>query len=269
MNKEFFRNLENILYEQDLRLKFETFFDFYDDFKRELFIFDHEYKAVLKDNIHPNLSVKKPMKIRRVSKINSNEALAKMLHSIAHIEYSAINLALDSSYRFHGLDLSFYRDFLKIADDEIKHFKLLQRALSELGFEYGDFAVHDNLEAALKATANSLKYRMSVVHRGLEARGLDANPFVVKKLQSTKHALKTFLEEILNTILEDEITHVSMGDIWWKASKDEKESFIQICEKFKEFSLAGKVLNTEARLKAGFDEDELKELESFYHNRGF
>ena len=77
--------------------------------------------------------------------------------------------------------MKFYKDWLEVAKDEMKHFKLLNQALEELNFEYGSFEAHENLEDALKATKNSLKYRMGVVHRGLEAKGLDANPFVLKK----------------------------------------------------------------------------------------
>lgn len=70
------------------------------------------------------------------------------------------------------------------------------------------FPVHDNLESALEATKDSLSFRMGVVHRGLEAKGLDANPFVVQKLQSSNHSIKNLLMEYLEIILNDEIKHV-------------------------------------------------------------
>lgn len=267
MKKEFFTHLEKILYSHDNEHKFNEFKHFYDDFKCLRFEFDFESRVVLKDTLPSNLRLKAPMKIRRVRKVNSNEALAKMLHSLAHIEFCAINLALDSAYRFRGLEFDFYKDWLEVADDEIKHFKLLESALNEMGFKYTDFEVHDNLEAALKATTHSLKYRMGVVHRGLEARGLDANPFVLKKIQNTTHSLKPFLEEILALILKDEINHVHKGDVWWKLAKDEHDDYLALCKEFEQFSLAGKVLNKEARLKAGFDESEFAQLERFYQQR--
>lgn len=268
MKKEFFTHLEKILYCLDNERKFAEFGHFYDDFKCLHFEFDFESRVALKDTLPLNLRLKAPMKIRRVRKISSNEALAKMLHSLAHIEFCAINLALDSAYRFRGLEFAFYKDWLEVANDEIKHFKLLESALNEMGFKYTDFEAHDNLEAALKATAHSLKYRMGVVHRGLEARGLDANPFVVKKIQGTTHSLKPFLEETLALILKDEISHVHKGDVWWKFAKDDNDDFLELCKDFKQFSLAGKVLNKEARLKAGFDESEFTRLEVFYQQRG-
>lgn len=268
MKKEFFSHLEKILYEANNERKFAEFWHFYDDFKCGAFEFDFEQRAILRDFLPPNLRVKAPMKIRRVRQLTSNEALAKMLHSLAHIEFCAIHLALDSAYRFRGLEMRFYKDWVEVVDDEIKHFQLLEKALNEIGFAYADFEAHDNLQAALKATTHSLKYRMGVVHRGLEARGLDANPFVVKKLQGTTHPLKPFLEEILELILRDEITHVRKGDAWWRFAKDDNDDFIALCKEFKRFSLAGKVLNKEARRKAGFDEGEFTRLEAFYAQRG-
>ncbi|TQR33783.1 DUF455 domain-containing protein [Campylobacter sp. MIT 99-7217] len=264
MKKEFFENLEKILYAKNLDDKFRDFDDFYENFKTQSFVFNHEQEAIFKENFYPSKKILSPLKIRRIKNANSNESLAKMIHAIAHIEFSAINLALDASYRFKNLPQKFYEDWLEVADEEIKHFKLLQRALRELGFKYGDFAVHDNLENALKSTKNSLAFRMGVVHRGLEAKGLDANPFVLSKLQNTNHHIKSLLEEILSTILNDEIKHVKKGDFWWSFAKKDEDDFLHLCKKFIQFKLAGKVLNKEARLKAGFSEKELEELENFY-----
>ena len=160
--------------------------------------------------------------------------------------------------------MKFYKDWLEVAKDEMRHFKLLNRALEELNFKYGSFEAHENLEDALKATKNSLKYRMGVVHRGLEAKGLDANPFVLKKIQNSNHSIKPFLEEILQIILEEEIIHVKKGDFWWNFAKDERDDYLSLCRQFKEFNLAGKKLNDEARLKAGFSKQELEELKDFY-----
>ncbi|ASQ30922.1 DUF455 domain protein [Campylobacter avium LMG 24591] len=264
---EFFTSLEQILYADDIDKKFNDFFNFIDDFKSKKMLFNHEAANVLKDNFHPNLRLKEVIKIKRIKEPNSKQSLAVFLHAIAHIEFSAINLALDTSYRFRFLPFDFYKDFLEVAEDEIRHFSLLEKALNELGYKYTDFEAHDTIHSACKATANSLKYRMAVVHRGLEAKGLDANVFVLKKIQNESLSLKKFLEETLKIILDDEINHVSKGDIWWKANKDEQESFIEICAKFKSYVLAGKILNKEARLKAGFDESELDELEDFYKNK--
>jgi len=264
MKKEFFSSLSQILYTENLKEKFENFHNFFEDFKSDKLIFNMEEKSIFKEHSTKNLKLLHPTRVRRPKYLNSTQALAKMIHSIAHIEFNAINLALDASYRFKNLPQKFYKDWLEVADEEIKHFNLLALGLKELGFEYGDFVVHDNLQNALKITKNSLSLRMGVVHRGLEAKGLDANPFVVKKLQSANSPIKSFLEQSLETILKDEIKHVSKGDFWWKFSKEKDEDFITLCKNFKEFPLAGKKLNTQARLQAGFSEKELLELENLY-----
>ncbi|MEB2803259.1 ferritin-like domain-containing protein [Campylobacter upsaliensis] len=264
MKKEFFSELEKILYEKNLKLKFELFDNFYEEFQKENLIFNHEHFAIFQNNTYEKIKILHPTRIRRPKSTNSTQALAKIIHSIAHIEFSAINLALDASYRFKNLPLEFYKDWLEVAKDEMRHFKLLNRALEELNFEYGSFEAHENLEDALKATKNSLKYRMGVVHRGLEAKGLDANPFVLKKIQNSNHSIKPFLEEILQIILEEEIIHVKKGDFWWNFAKDERDDYLSLCRQFKEFNLAGKKLNDEARLKAGFSKQELEELKDFY-----
>ena len=266
MQKEFFTELEKILYENDLKKKFSKFYDFYENFKANKFTFNHENFSIFK-GFESEIDTKlvHPTRIRRPKFANSTKALAKIIHSVAHIEFNAINLALDASYRFKNLPLKFYEDWLEVADEEIKHFNLLNEALVELGYKYGDFKAHYNLENALYATKDSLNLRMGVVHRGLEAKGLDANPFVVEKLNSTNHPIKTLLKEHLKLILSDEIKHVKKGDTWWKFSKQNDENFIKLCSDFKKFCLAGKVLNKEARLKAGFSELECKELEEFYN----
>ncbi len=264
MKQEFFSTLEKILYEEDFEKKVCDFKDFYENFKSKKCVFEMEQKSIFKEFENKNLVFKHPTRLRRPKFTNSKDSLAKIVHSITHIEFCAINLALDTSYRFKNLPFKFYEDWLEVADEEIKHFELLNSVLSELGFKYGAFCVHNNLELALKATKDSLNFRVGVVHRGLEAKGLDANPFVLKKLQSSTH--KTLLSEILNLILEDEIKHVKKGDFWWKFSKKEGEDFLSLCEKFKDFSLAGKTLNIKARFQAGFEQKECEELSNFYKN---
>ncbi|TKX32051.1 ferritin-like domain-containing protein [Campylobacter estrildidarum] len=264
MQQEFFSSLEKILYEQNIEEKFNQFSHFYDNFKSKKIVFNHDQIGIFKENINSNLKFIHPTRIRRPKFVNSAHSLAKMIHSIAHIEFSAINLALDASYRFKNLPKQFYIDWLEVAEEEIKHFKLLNSVLKELGFKYGDFSVHDNLEAALKATQNSLNFRMGVVHRGLEAKGLDANPFVVAKLESSNHPTKTLLKEILAIILHDEIKHVKKGDYWWKFSNDNQYNFLDICKLFNQFSLAGRKLNVNARLQAGFSNEECENIANFY-----
>lgn len=199
-----------------------------------------------------------PTRIRRQKHIKSKESLAKLLHSIAHIEYSAIDLALDAIYRFRNLPIEYYQDWLEVALQERSHFALLRETLNALGYEYGDFEVHTQLFDASKATLN-LDERMALLHRGLEASGLDSNPFIMQKIKAFEHPLRESLLKTFEIILHDEIDHVRKGDKWWKfaSTNHSPQAYIKLLQQFQRFCPTIKTLNIEARLKAGFSAEEL------------
>lgn len=244
----------------------QGFLDLYDDFLCNQLSLEAETSPIegkLFCNIYRlwNLTSISVQKISRPSHVRSPQAVAKILHAVAHIEMSAIVLSLDSAYRFRNMPRQYYADWLTVVHDETRHFNLLNDLLCELGYCYGDFCVHDELFSALCVTQDSLEVRMGVVHRGLEARGLDANPFVQRKLLETTLSLRSKIRDVLNIILDDEIEHVSKGDIWWKQYS--RKPFIELCKEF-QFRLAGKILNKEARKQAGFSDEEIQSLENFY-----
>lgn len=141
------------------------------------------------------------------------EGRAVLIHSIVHIEFNAINLALDAAYRFRGLPDRFYGDWLRVAAEEGYHFALLESHLQWLGYRYGDFVAHNGLwEMALKTAADPLA-RMALVPRTLEARGLDVTPAIQAKLRAhgDPHAA-----QLLEIIFADEIGHVALGDYWFR-----------------------------------------------------
>ena len=55
--------------------------------------------------------------------------------------------------------LEFYKDWLEVADDEIRHFLMLEELLGELDAKYGDFDVHKNLPRLHHHVITALKYR--------------------------------------------------------------------------------------------------------------
>jgi uncharacterized ferritin-like protein (DUF455 family) len=152
-----------------------------------------------------------PFEVER-RKVFTPAGRATLVHALTHIEFNAINLALDAVYRFRGLPREFYSDWLKVAHEEAQHFALLRDHLRILGFEYGDFTAHNGLwEMALK-TAHDPLVRLALVPRVLEARGLDANPALVNKFKSGGDQR---MVEILEIILRDEIGHVAIGNRWY------------------------------------------------------
>ena len=108
--------------------------------------------------------------------VTTPEGRAALVHAICHIEFNAINLALDAVWRFAGMPEAFYRDWLRVAGEEALHFSLLHAHLRGLGHGYGDFPAHDGLWAMCEKTGGDIVARMALVPRTLEARGLDATP---------------------------------------------------------------------------------------------
>lgn len=145
----------------------------------------------------------------------TREGLAAQLHAIAHIEFNAINLALDAVWRFAGMPADYYRDWLRVADEEATHFGLLAAHLGVLGHAYGDFTAHDGLWTMCVRTQDDITARMALVPRTLEARGLDATPLIQRRLRQvgTPEALRAV--DILDIILRDEIGHVAVGNRWY------------------------------------------------------
>ena len=141
---------------------------------------------------------------------------AALVHAICHIEFNAINLALDAVWRFDGMPDDFYRDWMRVAHEESLHFEMLHRELLSLGHRYGDFDAHDGLWEMCEKTANDITARMALVPRTLEARGLDATPLIQARLLKvgTPDALR--IVKALDIILQEEIGHVEIGNRWYR-----------------------------------------------------
>ncbi len=143
------------------------------------------------------------------------EGLAALLHAVCHIEFNAINLALDAVWRFAGMPADFYRDWLRVADEEATHFGLLREHLQSLGHDYGDCPAHNGLWEMCVKTQHDITARMALVPRTLEARGLDATPLIQQRLRQVGTPAALRAVEILDIILRDEIGHVAIGNRWY------------------------------------------------------
>jgi uncharacterized ferritin-like protein (DUF455 family) len=192
------------------------------------------------------------------------EGLAALLHAIAHIEFNAINLALDAAWRFEGMPRPFHEDWLRVAAEEALHFTLLADHLESLGFAYGDFEAHDGLWTMCEKTSVDIVARMALVPRTLEARGLDATPRIQDNLRKvgTPQALRAV--EILDVILRDEVGHVAIGNHWYRwlcerAGLDPLRHYREIARRYAAPRLFPP-FNMEARRRAGFTDAEMAEL---------
>ncbi len=187
---------------------------------------------------------------------------AALLHAIAHIEFNAINLALDAVWRFAGMPERYYLDWLQVAGEEALHFTLLREHLQTLGHDYGDFDAHDGLWAMTERTRLDIVARMALVPRTLEARGLDATPPIQAKL---RRAGDLRAVAILDIILRDEIGHVAIGNHWYRwlcerEGLDPVAHYPPLLERYAAPRLKGP-FNLDARRSAGFSADELAWLE--------
>ncbi len=184
-----------------------------------------------------------------------------LLHAIAHIEFNAINLALDAIWRFAGMPNKYYLDWAQVAGEEALHFSLLTEHLRSLGVAYGDFDAHDGLWRMTDATKADLTARMALVPRTLEARGLDATPPMQAKLAKAGDQRAV---AILDIILRDEIGHVAIGNHWyrWLCARDglEPEALYPLLVTRYAAPRLRPPFNEVARRQAGFSEREIAEL---------
>lgn len=193
---------------------------------------------------------------------STREGRAALLHSIAHIEFNAINLALDAVWRFPGLPEAYYRDWLHVADEEATHFTLVCDRLRAHDAAYGDFAAHNGLWEMAERTADDVLARMALVPRTLEARGLDASPAVRAKLAGAGDEASA---QVIDVILRDEIGHVAIGNRWFRflckrQDLDPLQAYAELAGRHAAPRLRGP-FNLAARRAAGFDEAELQALE--------
>jgi uncharacterized ferritin-like protein (DUF455 family) len=190
--------------------------------------------------------------------VHTLEGRAILIHALAHIEFNAINLALDVLWRFANMPDKFYYDWLQVAQEECEHFGLLKQHLQTLGHQYGDFSGHDGLWEMAERTQDDVLARLALVPRTLEARGLDASPAVRHKLASGGDPAGA---AIIDIILRDEIGHVAIGNHWYRwlcteRGLDPIKTYAELATTYRAPKLKGP-FNIEARLAAGFEAAEI------------
>jgi uncharacterized ferritin-like protein (DUF455 family) len=190
--------------------------------------------------------------------MNTDQGRASLLHSLAHIEFNAMNLALDAIWRFKGMPASYYEDWLKVTKEEAYHFSLLEAYLKQMGYIYGDFLAHNSLWEMVERTTDAVIARMALVPRTMEARGLDAVPMIRERFKQIKDIQAV---EILEIILKDEIGHVLIGNKWFnflceKNNLSAITTYKELARKYRAPVLRGP-FNLEGRKQAGFTNEEL------------
>lgn len=156
-----------------------------------------------------------PNQMPKRGKGGSVRGRVALLHALAHIEFSAIDLAFDMAGRFgESFPRGFIDDWFSVGADEAMHFAILDRRLRRLGSFYGALPAHAGLWEAAEATAADALGRLAVVPMVLEARGLDVTPETIARFRAAGDDPSA---RILHRIYTDEIRHVGMGVKWFGA----------------------------------------------------
>ena len=264
--REFFTELEKLLQLETPKEKISQFKIFYELYLQNNLSFDHDQSSKIFtlpsfDNYCNTVDAKTMPKRTALS---TTQGKAYMVHAIAHIEYSAIDLALDHAYRYKNMPKAFYDDWLEVADDEVRHFLMLEVLLVEHGYKYGDFGVHSFLfDISMKSL--ELVTRMATVPRYLEASGLDSNPKMIEKLGNINDDFARDIVKALKVILEEEVSHVKKGDYWFKWACEREnvnpDEYFNIVEKVLPGAKKTKpYVNIKDRQKAGFSCAEISVL---------
>ena len=244
----------------DLNQKLNQVQAIYESFKSHQIKIDA--KADIKHTYHLPGAPPKPDIVapRLVEKRSASTQHGKLIfiHALAHIEFSAINLALDIIWRFKNLPEQFYSDWLQIAYEEQAHFNLLNSYLKKFGLAYGSFNAHNSLWEMAERTSHDLIHRLALIPRTMEARGLDVTPPIIEKFKQQRD---DDIAAILEIIYEEEIHHVSIGNIWYRWACDTQkldphETYKNLLATY-DIELNYQKLNKEARYKAGFLKEEL------------
>jgi len=228
----------------------------------ELSVFEQSLILPVDDAGRPHVPLLvDPRQLERRS-LGSAAGRAILLHAIAHIEFNAINIALDAAYRFRQMPMQYVADWLRVASEESQHFQLLEQSLRQRGSYYGAYPAHRGLWDMVCKTRHDPLHRMALVPRVMEARGLDVTPAMIEKFDQVGDADAV---AILERIYREEIDHVRIGNHWYqmlcdRQGLDAQTQFKLLVEQHMGGKLRGP-FNWPARLEAGFAEAELRALE--------
>lgn len=223
-------------------------------------------ERIVQAGVPDHLQLVSPVDVPR-RRIGSREGLIALLHAIAHIEYSAINLAVDAVYRFRGMPTQYYDDWIKVATEECYHFAMIRHQLNRLNIDYGDLPAHQGLWDVAMYSADDVLHRMALVPRVLEARGLDVTPGMIHRVEKAGYFE---FAEVLKIIFRDEIGHVRIGSFWFNRlcrarSLDPAITFRAYLDRYCDEMNAhiSGPFQEDARKLAGFTEQELQQLHHY------
>ncbi len=260
---ELFQRIEAALLETDPAAKCDLAAGLSRDWRKgDMLVFTESPILQIDDAGRPEApSLVDPRQLERRG-VSTESGRIKLLHAFAHIEFNAINIALDAAYRFRQMPSQYVDDWLRVASEEASHFQLLEQTLHERGSYYGAYPAHRGLWDMVCKTRHNALHRMALVPRVMEARGLDVTPMMIKKFRQADDAAAV---AILERIYRDEIDHVRVGNHWYQLlceqqNLDTEVTFRALIDQYMGGKLRGP-FNWSARIEAGFTAAELSALE--------
>lgn len=191
-------------------------------------------------------------------KIGTKIGRTALIHAIAHIELNAVDLHWDIIARYADTEMpiGFYDDWVKSADEESKHFNLLNACLARHDSYYGALPAHAGMWRAAVDTADDFMGRLAVVPMVLEARGLDVTPAMIDIFKNIKD---TETVDALEVIYKEEVGHVAYGSKWFhflcgRHNLDPKDEFHRLVRTYFPSKLRPP-FNEEKRAEAGLPPD--------------
>lgn len=271
----FFNKISEALFESNPAVKVDLIYSLWGEngVSAELILSDllaEKNSLIISRPIDYSIEAGRPEKPELISprlvprrKLGSPIGVSAMVHALAHIEFNAINLALDACYRFRNMPVEYYLDWFKVAKEEAYHYSLLANILIRRGHRYGDFSAHNSLWELADKTKHDVLNRMALVPRIMEARGLDVAPAIRDKLEQLGEAEMVI---VMNIILHDEEGHVEIGNRWFNwvchsRSLEPEKVFQELVLQYA-VKMIKKPFATQTRLKVGFTEKDMEFLES-------
>lgn len=193
------------------------------------------------------------------------------LHGIFVGELQALEGAARSLWDFPDAPWEFKMNMARQAWDEARHVQIQEKLLQHIGGEVGQYPESTFLFEA--ACSEDPAMRVAGVNRGLEGLACDVFRDMIRYGQAAGDAI---IEQAMDFVLADEITHVRFGSEWVKEFTKDDPEYLKRTQDFrrdvdKRFSLGGVrsarsdaaiQIAVQDRLDAGFTQAEIDEIAS-------
>lgn len=163
----------------------------------------------------------KQMKFPKSSRLNEDDKKAMALHSFANHELLAMEMMAAALLIYpHATeeDIRFKKGIVTALRDEQKHLGLYIKRMNDLGYGFGDFPLNDFFWRQMPKLKTPSQY-VAMMSLTFEAANLD---FAFHYANIFRSHGDLITASIMDTVLDDEISHVAFGSHWLKAWRKDK-----------------------------------------------